>query len=56
MSEEDRQNIAFRSQRYRSRERELEITPDTEDRGKAVAKEEEMVEPRAGKRWLSTAS
>jgi len=36
MSEEDRQNITYRRQRYRSRERELEITPDTKDMGKAV--------------------
>lgn len=36
MSEEDRQNITYRRQRHQSRKRELEITLDTEDRGKAL--------------------
>jgi len=44
MSEEDRQNITYRRQRYWSREKELEITPDTKDRGKAV---EDMGEPKS---------
>jgi len=46
MSEEDRQNITYRRQRYWSRERELEITSDTKEHGKAVIVED-MVEPRS---------
>jgi len=47
MREGDEQNITYRRQRYQSRERELEITPDTEDRGKAVVAEEDMGEPKS---------
>ena len=47
MSEEDRQNITYKRQRYQSRERELEINLDTKDRGKAVVEEEDMVEPKS---------
>jgi len=47
MSEGDQQNITYKRQRYRSGERELEITPNTEDRGKAVVAKEDMVEPKS---------
>jgi len=47
MREGDQQNVTFRRQRYRGRERELEITLDMEDRGKAVVGEEEMTEPKS---------
>jgi len=46
MRGEGRENITYRRQRYRSRERELEITPDMEEKGKTVAGEEEMTEPK----------
>ena len=36
MRGEDWENITYQRQRYRSWERELEITPDTEEKGKAV--------------------
>ena len=36
MNEEDRKNITYQRQRYRSKEKELEITPDTETPGKAI--------------------
>lgn len=44
---EDQENITYRGQRYKSRERELEITPDTEETGKIVVREEEMIEPKS---------
>jgi len=44
----DQQNITYRRQSYKSRERELEITPSTEERGKAVDGEEEITEPKSG--------
>ncbi len=47
MREGDQQNITYRRQMYQSRERELEITPDAEDGGKAVVAEEDMVEPKS---------
>ena len=47
MTPEDRQNVTYRRQRYRSRERRLEITPDQVDnipveegRGKTPMEEE----------------
>lgn len=45
MREGDQQNITYRTQRYQSKERELEITLDTEDRRKAIVEEKDMVEP-----------
>ena len=47
MRGEDRENITYQRQRYRSRERELKITPDTEERGKTMAGEEEMTETKS---------
>lgn len=47
MRGEDWENITYHRQRYRSRARELEITPNTEERGKIVAGEEEMTEPKS---------
>lgn len=47
MRGEDWENITYQKQRYRSRERELEITPDTEQRGKTMAREEEMTKPKS---------
>lgn len=46
MRGEGRENITYWRQRYRSRERELEITPDMEEKWKTVAREEEMTEPK----------
>lgn len=48
ISEEDRQNITYKRQRYWSRERELEISPDTKDLGKEVVIED-MGEPKRRK-------
>lgn len=47
MRGEDWENITYRRQRYRSKERELEITPDTEEKGKTVVGQEEMTEPKS---------
>lgn len=47
MREGDQQNITYCRQRYKSREREIEITPDTEERRKAVVGREEMTEPKS---------
>jgi len=46
MRGEDRENITNRRQRYRSRERELEITPDMGGKGNTVAGEEKMTKPK----------
>lgn len=47
MREGDQKNITYCRQRYRSSERELEITPYTKDKGKATVGEEEMTEPKS---------
>ena len=46
MRGEGRENITYHRQSCMSRERELEITPDKEEREKVVAREEEMAEPK----------
>jgi len=53
MNEEDRKNITYQRQRYQSRERELEITPDTETPGK-VAVVANMGEPRSKQHLIAS--
>jgi len=47
MREGDQQNITYHRHRYRSRETELETTPDMKDRHKEVVEEEEMIDPKS---------